>query len=176
MRRFLWLLLIFSLADVFAHASVCESASPKKTTQSRWRVDHYAHDASLKRDWAVLVDCDHPGAPARMKLAPRGEHAPVQNVPVGGVRVARVIHGEGKLEFVKPQPPIAVKAGAAVEVSNAPEAPARILLSGTAVETARLGQPVRVRLNLSGRFVQGIAQGPHSVELAGMALPAWRKP
>src|SRR6185503_13698618 len=74
MRRLIWMFLIFALAAVSAQASVCDAAPGDKTAQSRWRVDHYVYDASLKRDWEVLVDCEHPGSPARMKLAPEGAH------------------------------------------------------------------------------------------------------
>lgn len=164
--------LIFALAAASAHASVCGTPSGDKTVQPRWRVDHYVYDASLKRDWEVLVDCDHLGAPARMKLAPEGSHR---------VRVASAVPIGQKPKSAQPvtnfQPaPVVIRPGAPVEVSSAPNAPAQILLSGTAMEPGRVGQPIRVRINASGRFLQGVVRGPHSVELAAVAKPVWGKP
>ena len=172
MRRLVWMFLIFALAAASAHASVCDAASGDKTAQPRWRVDHYAYDASLKRDWEVLVDCNHPGAPARIKLAPEGTHmtraakaAPVEQGPKSAQAVANS------------QPaPVVIRAGADVEVLSAPGSPARILLSGTAMEMGRVGQDIRVRIDASGRFLQGTVRGPHSVELAAAAKPVWGKP
>ncbi|HET8637941.1 MAG TPA: flagella basal body P-ring formation protein FlgA [Acidobacteriaceae bacterium] len=177
MRRLIWILLIFALAAASAHASVCDTPSGDKTVQPRWRVDHYVYDASLKRDWEVLVDCDHPGAPARMKLAPKGAHALVQNAPRDISNVARAEQDSETAPHANPQPaPVVIRTGAAVEVSSAPGSPARILLSGTAMEMGRLGQHIRVRIDASGRFLQGTVRGPHSVELAAAAKPAWGKP
>jgi hypothetical protein len=183
MLRLFWTFLIFAIAAASAHASVCDAPSGDKAVQSRWRVDHYAYDASLKRDWEVLVDCDHPGAPARIKLAPAGAHPPIRDEAhvADAARVANAAQGEQEKEliqhFANPQPPpITIKAGTAVEVSSAPNAPARILLSGTAMETGRLGQQIRVRVHASGRLLSGIVRGPHSVELAAAAQPAWGKP
>ena len=172
MRRHVWMFLIFALAAASAHASVCDAPSGDKTVQPRWRVDHYVYDASLKRDWEVLVDCDHPGAPARMKLAPERSHR---------VRVANAVPIGQKPKSAQPvtnfQPaPVVIRPGAPVEVSSAPGLPARILLAGTAMEPGRVGQSIRVRINASGRFLQGTVLGPHSVELAAAAKPAWGKP
>lgn len=142
-------------------------SSGDKAAHPRWMVDHYVYDASLKRDWAVLVDSEHPSAPARMELLPDGRREPA----------VRADHGRQFLKSANPQTrAVAVKAGASVEVSSAPDAPARILLAGTAMQTAFAGQPVRVRINASGRFVRGIALGPHSVELAASAQSSWGKP
>ena len=163
MRLLLCCWLMFVFAAGCAHAQACGD----QATHSRWGIDHYVYDASLKRDWAVLVDCEHPSAPARMQLLPKGRREPVVRATQGG-------------QLLRPANPqtrtVAVKAGASVEVSSAPDAPARILLSGTAIETAFAGQPVRVRINASGRFVLGIALGPHSVELAAAAQSSWSKP
>lgn len=172
MRRLVWMFLIFALVATSAHASVCDAPSGNKTVQPRWRIDHYVYDASLKRDWEVLVDCEHPGVPARMRLAPVGAHrtraanaTPVEQEPKPAQPVANS------------QPtPVVIKAGADIEVSSAPGSPARILLSGTAMEMGRVGQDIRVRINASGRFLSGIVRGPHSVELASVAKPAWGKP
>jgi len=172
MRCLVWILLIFSLAAVSAHASVCDTPSGDKTAQPRWRVDHYVYDASLRRDWEVLVDCDHPGAPARMKPAPVGAHI---------TRAANAVPVEQETKSAQhvansQLAPVVIRTGADVEVSSAPGSAARILLSGTAMEMGRLGQEIRVRIDASGRFLQGTVLGPHSVELAAAAKPAWGKP
>lgn len=159
-------LLCFMLLFVTASAA-CAQPSSSTSAHPRWTVDHYVYDASLKRDWAVLVDCEHPGAPARMKLLPKGVHESIDRAARAG-------------QFMKTANPkprtAAVKAGAAVEVSSALNAPVRILLAGTAMQTALAGQSVRVRLAASGRFIRGIALGPHSVELASVAQASWGKP
>jgi hypothetical protein len=172
MRRLIWMFLIFALAAVSAQASVCDAAPGDKTAQSRWRVDHYVYDASLKRDWEVLVDCEHPGAPARMKLAPEGTHI------TRAASAARVEQGPKAAPPAANSQlaPVVIRTGADVEVSSAPGSPARILLSGTAMEMGRAGQDIRVRINASGRFLRGVVRGPHSVELAAAAKPAWGKP
>lgn len=145
------LILVFALpfAVSNAHASAC--AAREKTATQRWTIDHYIYDASLKHNWEVLIDCDHPAAPARMKLAPdpSGHAAKAIALPV-------------------------IKAGTAVEVSGAPGSPATIQLSGTALETAFAGQPIRVRLSAGNRLVTGLVRSPHSVELASAAkAPRW---
>ena len=178
MRRLIWMFLIFALAAVSAQASVCNPPSGSKTAQSRWRIDHYVYDASLKRDWEVLVDCGHPGAPARMKLAPEGVH---RTLGANAARATSTALVEQETKHAQPaansQPtPVVIRAGADVEVSSAPGSPARILLSGTAMEMGRAGQDIRVRINASGRFLRGVVRGPHSVELAAAAKPAWGKP
>lgn len=167
MRPLLCFCLILLCAAAVAYASGSTQLCGDTTAHPRWTVDHYVYDASLKRDWAVLTDCEHPGAPARMELLPKGVHEPI----------GRTAHAGQFLKTANPKPrAVAVKAGAAVEVSSAPNAPARILLSGTAMQTAFAGQSVRVRLTASGRFIRGIAVGPHSVELAAAAQPSWGKP
>ena len=166
MRRLLCCLLMFVFAAASAHISACAQPPSGTTAHPRWRVDHYVYDASLKRDWAVLVDCEHPSAPAQMRLLPKGRREPAR----------RAAHDRQLLKPANPQTrAIAVKAGAEVEVASAPDAPARILLAGTAMQTAFAGEPVRVRINASGRFVRGIALGPHSVELAASTQPSWGK-
>src|SRR5690348_7426429 len=151
MRRLIWMFLIFTLAAASAHASVCDAPSGDKTAQPRWRVDHYVYDASLKRDWEVLVDCDHLGAPARMKLAPEGMHRTL-GANAARTAIAAPVEEEPKPahHVANPQPaPVVLRAGADVEVSSAPGSPARILLSGTAMEMGRVGQDIRVRINAS---------------------------
>jgi hypothetical protein len=155
MRRLAIAASTIALASGCAWASVC-SAAPTEAIP-RWTLDRYVYDSSLKRDWSVFVDCNHPAAPARMKLAPSA---------TGSKRMAA--------EVVSNLAPIIVKAGTAVEVSNSMNALATMHLSGTAMQTAFLGQPIRIRLDASGRFITGLVRGPHSVELASSAKPLWR--
>lgn len=122
-------------------------------------LDHYVYDASLRRDWEVLIDCNHPATPAQMKLAP---------TTVGAMQSLKRAVATPE----KNRAPI-IRVGTDVEVSNGPSARTSIRLSGTAMQTAFPGQPIRVRLNVSGRFVTGLVRGPHSVELASAAKPLW---
>jgi hypothetical protein len=151
--------LIGALASGCASASVC-SAAPADATP-RWTLDHYVYDASLKRDWAVLIDCGHPAAPARMSLGSNAASG-LQS----SKRTARNHPGD--------LAPIMVKAGTAVEVSNSINAHATLRLSGIAMQTAFLGQPIRIQLAASGRFITALVRGSHSVEMASSAKPLWR--
>ena len=154
MRRLLILAFTLTLAAASAQGSACSAAA--KRTEPNLVLDHYVYDASLHRDWEVLIDCKHPAAPAQMKLAPnttriepaakRTEDNPVSN---------------------------GVKAGASVVVSNSSNALTSIRLSGTAMQTAFRGQPIRVRLSSSGHFITGFVRGPHSVELASVVKLQW---
>jgi hypothetical protein len=152
------LVLAVALAAVPAPASVCAAPPATQTATPRWTLDRYIFDASLNQDWAVLVDCNHPQAPARMKLASN---------TAGNPHAAKRASAEHRLA------PIAIKAGTAVEVSNGADAFASIRLTGTAMETAFPGQPIRVRLSAGGRMVRGYVRGSHSVELAAEAKPSW---
>lgn len=146
--------------------------------ETRWRLDHYTYDASLHRKWAVLIDCNHPAAPARMMLVPGWVKAPDAHratAKQGGrtVRPGRPVASQPGIRFaVQPE----IRVGEAVEVSNRAGAAANFLLSGTAEESAVIGRPIRVRLNANGAQVRAIVRGPHSVELAAALKPVWRKP
>lgn len=153
------LILAPALIAAHAHASVC--AAREKAATQRWAIDRYIYDASLKQDWEVLVDCDHPAAPERIKLAPNpsGHTQNVKPPPLGPVKNA---------------PPI-IRAGAPVVVSGPLGSPATIQLSGTALETAFAGQPIRVRLRAGGGFITGVVRGPHSVEVASAEKTHWSR-
>ena len=157
MRRVLILIFALPLAVAYAHTAVC--AAPGNVVARHWTVAHYVYDASLKQDWEVLIDCDHPAAPARLKLALNTSDRPqsAKRFPSSPVKTAAPI----------------IKAGSTVEVSGAPGSSAAIQLSGTALETAFAGQPIRVRLSTGNRLVTGLVRGPHSVELAAAATPRW---
>jgi len=154
------LILAFALPFITLHAHASACAAREKAATQRWAIDRYIYDASLKQDWEVLVDCDHPAAPARMKLAP--------NTSGLAPTVKPVLSGP-----VKNAAPLVIKTGSAVEVSGAPGSPATIQLSGTALETGFAGQPIRVRLSAGNRLVTGLVRGPHSVELAAAEKAHW---
>lgn len=146
--------MIFSFALLFfAHpacAAACSSAA--STAGPRWTIDHYLYDASLRRDWEILIDCNHPQLPARMTLAnqlPTSHRTPA--LPT-------------------------IKAGASVEITGTANDPGSICLTGTAIENAFTGQTVRVRLDANGHFVMGRVRGSHLVELIAAARPLWGTP
>lgn len=118
-------------------------------------VDRYLSDPALNRSWAVVVDCRHPGWPPRLQEARSpGESA-------GSMRVSP---GTGQ-----PNKPVAhaaipaVQSGTRVELWS--DGGSRIRLSGIAVESAKVGQPIHVRAGLGAVPLRGIVRGPHSVEL-----------
>lgn len=149
----------FSLAIMFAalaaQASICSTPAP--ASLPRWTIDHYVYDPSLKQDWEVLIDCNHPAAPAQIELLPHRATPSLSIKPASSDKAS---------------PPL-IHAGAAVEVSSPPNAPAGIHLSGTAMQAGFSGQSIRVRLNSSGRFVTALVRGPHSVELAVTVKTSW---
>lgn len=159
MRRLAIAAFAIAFAAGCARASVCSPAP--EDALPRWTLDHYVYDASLKRDWAVLIDCNHPAAPARMSLA---------SSATASLQIDKSMARNDKRNVA----PIIVKAGTAVEVSNSMNARTAMRLSGIATQTGFLGQSIRIRLNASGRFITGLVRGPHSVELASAAKPLWR--
>lgn len=173
MRSLVLFVFALLLAAVTVRASACAAAgtkSPAQTTKPHWVLDHYVYDASLREDWAVLVDCNHSAAPARMKLVPNtvgSAQATQRSKTLAAVRIQATIRAGVKAE---------IKSGTAVEVLSGANQPASILLSGTAMETAFFGQPIRVRLSASGNFVRGLVRGPHTVQLIAAAKPLWREP
>ena len=178
MRPLAILLLVLPLAAIPVRASACAAAgtkSPAQTTKPHWVLDHYVYDASLREDWAVLVDCNHPAAPARMRLVPNTvdsaqatQRATAQrSKTLAAVRIQAAIRAGVKAE---------IKSGTAVEVLNGANQPASIHVTGTAMETAFFGQPIRVRLSSSGNFVRGSVRGPHTVQLTAAAKPLWGEP
>jgi hypothetical protein len=161
MRSLFILAIALQLGPVSAYALPCASA-PKSRTP-RWTLDHYLYDSSLRQDWEILIDCNHPAAPARMQL------------------VLDTVRKRPSAKQTSPAPaqnpaPLRIQAGTAVEVSSAADSSASIHLAGTATQTALDGQPIRVRLEPSGHFVIGLVRGPHSVELAESTKLSWDKP
>lgn len=158
MRTLLLLAFAFALAALPARAAACVSG---------WHVDHYVYDAALHRDWAVLVNCAHPAEPARMQLTSRTD------AKIAARADARSNEKRGPQSTA---PEICIKAGAAVEVSNAASSVVSMHLSGIAMQAAALGQTIRVRLNPEGYLIHAIVRGPHAVELVAENKPSWRRP
>jgi hypothetical protein len=144
-----------AITGLQARAATCTAET--NSGQPHWILDHYHYDPALHRDWQVLVDCNHPAAPEQTRPAPS----------------ASGISHRGNRVTVST---VVVHAGAVVEVSSTPNSPTAIRLSGTAMQTAFVGQPVRVRLASSGRFITALALGPHSVELVQPQKPQWGHP
>ncbi|HZD50377.1 MAG TPA: flagella basal body P-ring formation protein FlgA, partial [Silvibacterium sp.] len=117
-------------------------------------VDHYLSDPVLGRKWAVMVDCRHPGWPPRAVEVPlgllgtRAEMRPATDWP----RAPRS-------RAATP----AVESGARVELWS--EGAASIHLSGVALDSASVGQEIRVRAGVNGKALRGVVRGPRSVEL-----------
>ncbi|MGH9586273.1 MAG: hypothetical protein ACRD3F_04940 [Acidobacteriaceae bacterium] len=170
MRTLVLLIVIAVLPGFAAGASTCAASGGPNTSQARWKVDHYIYDASLHRDWEVLVDCEHPDAPARMELVPfRKQTDPEQS--------SGVTHGLTSQDMnAGRSSQVSIKAGEVVEVASAANSLTSISMRGVAMQTAFFGQRIRIRLSVGGHFVYGIVRGSHSVQLAAAAMPGWRKP
>jgi hypothetical protein len=146
-------LLVLATQAVFAPASVCPVPRAElgaAMTGENWTLDHYLYDPSLRKTWAVLLDCNHPQGPARMELAA----------------------GNSSPEF---RPQVTIRAGSAIEIVNPSSARASIRLTGTAIETAAVGHPIRVRLSAGGNIVLCYARSAYTVELDSAAKPSWNK-
>jgi hypothetical protein len=127
-------------------------------------VDHYRFDAELKLSWAAMVDCRHPEWPARLVIvdAVPDEHGGRRN-PGGSMPADRAVTA-----------PIRIASGSRVDVWRGGEQ--QIRLSGVAVESAMVGQPIHVRAGLGNTPLRGIVRGPHSVELTEENKAGWREP
>ena len=124
-------------------------------------VDHYISDAALRRSWAVMIDCRHPSWPAR-----------AIEIPYSGTAAGLAASAEPAKALKSAA--AAVRSGSWVEVWS--EGEVQIHLSGVALESAALGQPVEVRAGMGSNRLRGIVCGPHSVELATDDRTGWCKP
>ncbi len=167
-----------SLARAAGPDSSVARGVTKPARQSHWRLDHYVYDAALHRNWAVLMDSEDPGAPERMVLVPGqarelATHRVEPKRSDAAEQTGKSAEGWRESKFAaRPD----VRVGEAVQISNAPDAPASFLLAGTAEESAGIGRTIRVRLSANGAQVRAIVRGPHSVELAVGSKPVWRAP
>jgi hypothetical protein len=144
-----------------AFASACGKLEEKPSSQPLL-VDHYIFDAAVKRSWAVMIDCRHPEWPAEMV-----------EVQPSTVRTKQILRSE--VPTLRPQlTSPSVASGSHVDLWRNGEV--NIRLSGVATEAALFGEPIRVRVDVSGVFLRGIVRGPHSVELTENSKMDWREP
>lgn len=174
MRSFPALIVFLMLAPGFVCAASCIGPKDAKTAEKPWHVDHFVFDASLHRDWKVMVDCGHPGVPARMELLPfaapeQGEGKSSSGMPVADAGDASPQNDRESVAAAM------IKSGDTVDVTSGVRGAVRVSIRGIAMQTAFPGQKIRVRLSANGRFVFGVVRGPHRVELSESAKP-WGKP
>lgn len=160
-------LFIFVLSCVFAALPAYAEACVL-----HWRVDHYIHDASLNKDWAVLVNCDDPAIPAKLVPATHREAQAFER-EMGTPRAKNVAKATIAADAARA---ICLKAGAPIEVTNAASSTVSMQLAGTAMQSAYPGQTIRVRLNADGQYVSAVVRGPHVAQLVAAAKPVWRRP
>ncbi|HEX3472917.1 MAG TPA: hypothetical protein VHT28_17190 [Silvibacterium sp.] len=146
-----------------ASGSVCKQTKPAFSSTSAIDsivVDHYVFDATLKRSWAVMIDCRHPDWPAQaIEIRPA-----VSTSPAASAALATA-----------PRPSIPViRSGSPVELWQ--DGKAHIQLSGIAMESAIVGQSIQVRAGLGSSLLRGIVRGPHSVELTEDNTTGRREP
>jgi Chaperone for flagella basal body P-ring formation len=157
----LFLFIAATLSSV-APASVCRGPAEKGLpTESKDVVDHYFFDAPLKKDWAVKVDCAHPERPgmiSEVDLGPGESH-----------QKAALISAPK----LKPETQL-IRAGSMVEIWKTGNA--QIRLVGTALDSAPIGQSIRVRAGLGNHVLRGIVRGADSVELTGNNEMPWGEP
>jgi hypothetical protein len=149
-----------------ASESACRQASSSPSVVDSMVVDHYVFDPALRRSWAVMINCRHPGWPAQA--------VEIQSARLG-VERARTSPAAITTQIAVPQVAVpAIKFGSRVELWR--DGAAHIRLSGIALESAIVGQPIRVRAGLGSNPLRGIVRGPHSVELTDDSRTGWREP
>jgi len=158
--RHLLFLLIATTLPLRAPASVCRGPAEKGApAESKDVVDHYFFDAALKKNWAIKVDCAHPERPGTIIEADSGpgeSHQQAAPIPASKLQS----------EFIR--------AGSTVEIWKTGNA--QIRLVGTALDSAPIGQSIRVRAGLGSHVLRGIVRGADSVELTGNNQMPWGEP
>lgn len=145
-------------------ASVCAArpaAAP--SAKSDWVLDHYIRSAAEGREWAVMVDCNHPGAPERMQLAPGWRVAKVTKH--AAVQTAADAPSRPHAAAAPVAPTVFIRAGSPVVVVNAPGAVMTMRLTGVAAGSAPVGSVIRVRLQAFHALIEGLVLGPGRVQL-----------
>jgi Chaperone for flagella basal body P-ring formation len=116
--------------------------------------NRYWSDPVLRRGWQVVTDCHHPNWPPQV-------------LELSSISPLKKFGSDSAETSVNPPLRIAskpmIQAGARIELWR--KMPVVIHLSGTALQTAQLGQNIRVRVDVSGKELQGIVCGPNSVQL-----------
>lgn len=149
-----------------ANSSTRQAAT--KASKSDWVLDHYVRSASQGREWAVMVDCNHPGAPERMQLVPGWRP----------VKVTKPADGRNAIDTSSHSPePVAptaiIRAGSPVVVVNAPGAAMTMRLTGVAVDSAPVGSVIRVRLQAFHALIDGVVLAQGKVQLIAAVHSQW---
>lgn len=147
-----------SLADKMP---VCEPLSKSPPSPSLV-IDHYVTDSVLKRTWALVIDCGHPHWPPR-----------IRDVPSGADTAARPQTNPPSVTSASARSPD-VQRGSRVKLWS--EGPPAIRLSGIALESAVVGQQIKVRAGLDVNPLCGKVSGPGSVKLIGNDKICRREP
>lgn len=161
---FLTLILLSACARAYCFADkmpVCESFSKSPTSPSLI-IDHYVTDFVLKRTWALVIDCGHPQWPPLIRALPSGADT-----------VARPQTNPPPVTFASARSPD-VQRGSRVELWS--EGPPAIRLSGIALESAVVGQQIKIRAGLGVNPLCGKVSGPGSVKLIGNDKICRREP
>jgi len=124
-------------------------------SSSTFTVHRHMTDPVLKRVWAIEIDCGHPAWPPRVLEVRAGQEiasrVPSHPTPTKGTS----------------EPFITVRFGARVELWS--DAPTKLSLAGTALESGAAGQLIQVRAGLGFYPLCGRIRGPRSVELVSNA-------
>jgi hypothetical protein len=161
---FLTLILLSAYPHAYCLADkmpVCE-ALPKSPPSPSLIIDHYVTDAVLKCTWALVVDCAHPHWPPR-----------IRDVPSGADTDARPRKTPPSVTSASVRSPD-VQRGSRVDLWS--EGSPAIRLSGVALESAAVGQQIKVRAGLGINPLCGKVSGPGSVELIGIDKMCRREP
>ena len=159
--------MIFVPALVTGAAQAVCSSSGSSWSVSSGAVERYWSDPVLRSRWAILIDCRHPNWPPRAVELGNGSQQPGLGRDAGSEVSLPAIAAESQVAMSQ------VKAGSLVELWS--DVPVRIRLSGTTLNTAAVGERVRIRVGISGKALEGVLSGPHSVQLRFDA-PARREP
>ncbi len=166
MKHSLLLLLLISSLGAAA-ASTAETCGAPGGENPGYRVHHYVSDRALHAAWAVLVDCLHPAAPAKM--------VPIAAEKItSGLVAGRTASPGNPAQFDAGQP-FEVKAGSTVRVWMA-NGSTQMNLEAVALGGGGHGASVPIRLMAGSRAVlHGTVRGPGVVELSSpKGNSAWR--
>ena len=150
--------LLFAGAEPACKQSANSGSAPLGTAQ------RFVYDPMLKRTWAILTDCRHSDWPpqAAEVVQPPDAH---QRKTLTATHLLAAKTSTAMLQTVQP--------GSRLDLWA--ESPARIRLSGIALERATTGQPIRVRVERMNTILYGVVSGPHSVRLE-FNTSTWRRP
>jgi hypothetical protein len=145
-------MMLFPLPLIAGAQSGCRMLDSSPSV-SAGTADYYIFDPVLRQTWSVVMDCQHPNWPPQAIESP----ASVKPSKSGMLAAAEIPSSRmaGVIAIVKP--------GTSVNLWS--DSPARIRLSGMALEFGVVGQKIQVRVERLGTILSGIIDGPHSVRL-----------